>query len=105
MAGVGQHQHAALSFLDGGQLARFQQQRAQGGVGPMHRLGGTPGHTRWQHGTQTGPQGHQVQPGEVVAVVLRQVLQAAQFVAHRVVSSVAWGVTAAGLRQLSTVQP
>lgn len=30
VAGVGQHQHAALGFLDRGEFARLEQQRAQG---------------------------------------------------------------------------
>ena len=82
VAGVGQHQHAALGLFDRGQLARLQQQRAQDGIGPHGGLGAGQRFVRRQHGAQAGPQGHQVVLRQRVAVVLGQVFQSAKFL-HR----------------------
>jgi hypothetical protein len=80
VAGIGQHQHAALGFLDRRQFAGAHQQGAQALVGPAGGLRPDRRLARRQHGPQAGPQRHQVLLGQRRAVVFRQVFEAAQFV-------------------------
>ena len=80
VAGVGQHQHTALSLFDGRQLPGAQQQGFQRGIGPVRGLGLARRHAGRQHRAKAGPQRHQVVRGQRFAVIGGQVFQAAEFI-------------------------
>ena len=83
---VGQHQHATLGLLDRREFAGLQQQRLDRRVGPMRGTRVWSRFVRWQHRTQTGPQGHQVlrlQRGQVFG---GQVFEASEIGTHMGVS-------------------
>ena len=80
MARIGQHQDAALGFLDGREFARLDQQRADGRIRPMRGLCRRPWLFRRQHGPQAGPQRHQVVRLQLGNIVSGQVFQAAKLI-------------------------